>query len=37
MHFSVGNADECGDVALQIQQCVHLDGGLVLANECEFK
>src|SRR5271169_1335510 len=31
MHFSVGNADKRGDVAVQVQQRVHLDGGFVLA------
>src|SRR5260370_8062139 len=25
MHFSVSNANECGDVATQIEQRVHLD------------
>jgi hypothetical protein len=32
MHFSIGNADKHGDVAVQIQQCVHLDGGFVFAE-----
>ena len=32
MHFAVGNADKRGDVAVQVQQRVHLDGGLVLAE-----
>src|SRR2546428_7668083 len=26
MHFSVGNANKSGDVAVQIEQRVHLDG-----------
>ena len=30
VHFSIGNADKRGDVAMQIQQRVHFDGGLVL-------
>ena len=32
MHFAVGNADKRGDIAMQVEQCVHLDGGLVLAE-----
>src|SRR6266566_113918 len=32
VHFAAGNADERGDVAVQIQQCVHLDGGFVLSE-----
>ena len=32
MHFSIGNADKRGDVAVQIQQRVHLDGGFVFAE-----
>ena len=32
VHFAVGNADKRGDVAVQVQQRVHLDGGLVLAE-----
>jgi hypothetical protein len=32
VHLAVRNADECGDVAVQIQQGVHLDGGLVLTK-----
>jgi hypothetical protein len=32
VHFAVGDADKRGDVAVQIQQRVHLDGGLVLAE-----
>jgi len=32
VHLAVRNADERGDVAVQIQQGVHLDGALVLAE-----
>ena len=32
VHAAVRNADECGNVAMQVQQRVHLDGGLVLAE-----
>ena len=32
MHFAVRNADKRGDVAMQVQQGVHLDGALVLAE-----
>jgi len=32
MHFAVCNADKRGNVARQIQQGVHLDGALVLAE-----
>jgi len=32
VHGAVGNADKRGDVAMQIQQRVHFDGGLVLAK-----
>jgi len=32
MHLAVGDADKCGDVAVQVQQRVHLDGGFVLAE-----
>ena len=32
MHFSIGNADKGGDVAVQVQQRVHLDGTFVLAE-----
>ena len=32
MHFAVGDADKRGDVAMQIQQGVHLDGGFALAE-----
>ena len=32
MHFSAGNADKRGDVAVQVEQRVHLDGGFVLAE-----
>jgi len=32
MHFSVGNANECGDVAMQIEQRVHLDRAFGLAE-----
>jgi hypothetical protein len=32
MHFSIGNADKRGDVAVQVQQRVHFDGGFVLAK-----
>src|ERR1700674_1475778 len=32
VHFAAGNADERGDVAVQIQQCVHLDCGFVLSE-----
>jgi hypothetical protein len=32
MHFSIGNADKGGDVAVQVQQRVHFDGGFVFAK-----
>ena len=32
VHLAVGNVDEGGDVAAQIEQRVHLDGGLVAAE-----
>ena len=32
MHFSIGNANECGDTAVQIQQRMHLHRSLVLAE-----
>ena len=32
VHFSIGNANKSGDIAVQVQQSVHLDGGLVLAE-----
>lgn len=32
VYFAVGNADKRGDVATQVQQRVHLDRGLVLAE-----
>src|ERR1035437_2147755 len=32
MHFAVRDADKRGDVAMQIQQGVHLDGALMLAK-----
>jgi len=32
MHFPVGNADERGDIAVQIQPGVHLDSGFALAK-----
>ena len=32
VQFSVGNANKSGDIAVQIQQRVHLHGGLVLAE-----
>jgi hypothetical protein len=31
-HFAIGDADKRGDVAMQIQQRMHLDGGLALAE-----
>src|SRR5437867_11778001 len=30
VHFAAGNADKRGDVTVQVQQRVHLDGGFVL-------
>jgi len=32
VHFSIGNADKGGDVAVQVQERVHFDGGFVLAK-----
>jgi len=32
MHGTAGDADKRGDVAVQVQQRVHLDGGFVLAK-----
>ena len=32
MHFAVGDADEQGDVAMQVDQRVHLHGALTLAE-----
>jgi hypothetical protein len=32
VHFSVGNADKRGNVSVQVEQSVHLDGGLALAK-----
>ena len=32
VHLAVGNADKRGDIAVQVQQRVHLDGGFVLAE-----
>ena len=32
VHFAVGNADKRGNIAMQVQQRVHFDGGLVLAE-----
>jgi hypothetical protein len=32
MHLAVRNADKRGDIAMQVQQRVHLDGGFVLAK-----
>ena len=32
VHFAVGNADKRGNVAVQVAQRVHLDGGLALAK-----
>jgi len=32
MHRAIRNADERGDVPMQVQQSVHLDGGLTLAE-----
>ena len=32
MHLAVGNADKRGDIAMQIEQRVHFDGGFVLAE-----
>src|SRR5271155_5392356 len=32
MHFAVGNADKRGNIAVQVQQRVHFDGGLVGAE-----
>ena len=34
MHFAVGNADKCGDIAPQVQQGVHLHGSLALSELC---
>ena len=34
MHLAVGDANERGDVAAQVEQGVHLDGGLVRAEPC---
>src|SRR6266852_5685604 len=32
MHIPTGDADKCGNVAVQVQQSVHLDGGLAPAK-----
>jgi len=32
VYSAAGNADERGDVAVQVQQGVHLDGGFVLSE-----
>src|ERR1035437_3325485 len=32
MHFAVGNADKRGDIAMQVQQCVHLHRAFVAAK-----
>ena len=32
MHFAVGNADKRGDIAMQVQQRMHLHRGFVLAK-----
>src|ERR1035437_7224429 len=32
VHVAFGNADKRGDVAVQVQQRVHFDGGFVLAE-----
>ena len=32
MHISAGDADKRGDVAVQVQQSMHLDGGLALTK-----
>ncbi len=32
VHFAVGDADKRGDIAVQVEQCVHLHGGFVLAK-----
>jgi len=32
VHFALGNADKRRDIAVQIEQSVHLDSGLVLAE-----
>jgi len=32
--FAVGNADKRWDIAMEVEQCVHLDGCLVLAEPC---
>ena len=34
VHFAVGNADKCGDIAPQVQQGVHLHGSLALSELC---
>src|SRR6516165_9426244 len=30
MHGTLGNANKCGDVAVQVEQSMHLDSGFVL-------
>jgi hypothetical protein len=32
MHFAVGNADKRGDIAVQVQQRMHLEGSFMLAE-----
>ena len=32
VHLAIGNMDECWDIAMQVEQRVHLDGGLVPAE-----
>src|ERR1019366_1832381 len=32
VHFAFGNADKRGDIAMKVEQRMHLDGGFVLAE-----
>ena len=37
VHLAVGDVDECRDVAAQVEQCMHLDGGLGGTEVCPRK